>query len=159
MTQYMAGSSCSRFYPGFPPFLSPKQHINKRSSSKSAWWSKPGTIWLSQTQLCLDTTSLIGRLALKVVQWPPFPFWGGGREGWKEGGGGGRREGRRVGANTGLLPYYQVSINAFFLGPYFPFCCLYLFIFSQWNLLTLATWWHKARCGKSHSHRALLGSS
>lgn len=62
--------------PRLSPFLPPKQHVNKQCSSKFAWagWSMLGTIWLSQTQLCLDTTTLICRPALKVVQWPPFPF-------------------------------------------------------------------------------------
>ena len=58
------------------PSLPPKQHVNKQCSSKSAGAGRStlGTIWLSETQLCLDTTTLICRLALKVVQWPPFPF-------------------------------------------------------------------------------------
>lgn len=59
------------------PFLPPKQHVNKQWSSKFSGAGRPvlGTTWLSETQLCLDTTALICSLALKVVQWPPsIPF-------------------------------------------------------------------------------------
>ena len=53
-----------------------KQHANKQCSSMFAWAGCPrlGTNWLSQTQLSLDTTTLICSLALEVVQWPPLPF-------------------------------------------------------------------------------------
>lgn len=127
------------------PFLPSKQHANKQCSSTFTWagWPRLGTNWSSQ--LCLDTTTLICRIAPKVVQWPPFPFLPSFsfvsflREKEKED----REEKREMiwclpTVLKLLFPRLQLSLPT-------------AFILRSWNLLTLATWQPKPGCGKSQS--------